>query len=380
MDIRFFRGPRVSGSAAGGLAVVMTLAATAAPPAPHKAITRYGGELFSISAVSPADAWSAGPSTGRSPLLVHWNGTAWTRTPMSGKGVPDLNAVSADSATDAWAVGDINAGSLAVKDLALHWNGTKWTTVTVPSPGKAPVLDSLTGVSADSPGDAWAIGSGGSYHSRQNPGLIMHWNGTAWTQVAVPHAARDELFAVKALSPSDVWAFGQSAAGRILILHWNGTAWTQATASGPGGVLQGVTALSPTDIWAVGYSNGSQTLVLHWNGTSWTRQPSPSPGPSGPAKINRLTGVTALSDTDAWAVGYYGHFTAQNMVTKTLVLHWNGTAWTQVASPSVTSASDLDDVQALSSTDAWAVGGTIPAKSYGTTVVLHWNGKTWTRA
>jgi hypothetical protein len=41
-----------------------------------------------------------------------------------------------------------------------------------------------------------------------------------------------------------------------------------------------------------------------------------------------LSGVaaTSASDTDAWAVGSYGAF-------KTLILHWDGTAWAKVPSP-----------------------------------------------
>jgi hypothetical protein len=42
------------------------------------------------------------------------------------------------------------------------------------------------------------------------------------------------------------------------------------------------------------------TLILHWNGTAWSKVPSPSPGPKG----NFLTSVSAVSPTDAWAVGY----------------------------------------------------------------------------
>jgi hypothetical protein len=39
-----------------------------------------------------------------------------------------------------------------------------------------------------------------------------------------------------------------------------------------------------------------------------------------------LSAVDATSATNAWAVGTYGTF-------KTLILHWDGTAWTQVPSP-----------------------------------------------
>jgi hypothetical protein len=45
--------------------------------------------------------------------------------------------------------------------------------------------------------------------------------------------------------------------------------------------------------------------------------------------INQLNAVAATSATDAWAVGNYSSGSASG----TLILHWNGSAWTQVPSP-----------------------------------------------
>jgi hypothetical protein len=49
------------------------------------------------------------------------------------------------------------------------------------------------------------------------------------------------------------------------------------------------------------YDNGpaQNTLILHWNGTTWAQVPSPSPGDSS----NTLWGVAATSASNAWAVG-----------------------------------------------------------------------------
>src|SRR2546430_11599041 len=46
---------------------------------------------------------------------------------------------------------------------------------------------------------------------------------------------------------------------------------------------------------------GNKTLILHWNGTTWAHVPSPNP-----ASFNNLTGVTATSASNAWAVGEIG--------------------------------------------------------------------------
>jgi hypothetical protein len=47
--------------------------------------------------------------------------------------------------------------------------------------------------------------------------------------------------------------------------------------------LYGVSAVSASDAWAVGYyvdngTNTDHTLILHWNGTAWSRVKAPQPG------------------------------------------------------------------------------------------------------
>jgi hypothetical protein len=176
---------------------------------------------------------------------------------------------------------------------------------------------------------------------------------------------------------------------QTLALHWDGTSWSQVPTPSPGynlDVLEAVSAISPTDVWAVGsYATTTgvyDTLILHWNGSAWSQLPSPSPAGTGKYAFSSLSAVTALSSSDAWAVGQYGHDVGQGVDAKTLVLHWNGTAWTQVASPSVGVHSGLLGVTALSGTNAWAVGGVYPNNHalVDKTLVLHWNGSTWTRS
>jgi len=139
---------------------------------------------------------------------------------------------------------------------------------------------------------------------------------------------------VSAVSGSDAWAVGNDSsldnpgASRTLVLHWNGTAWSKINSPTPNpndlNFLQGVSARSGSDAWAVGVywntSGLSRSLILHWNGTAWSRVKSPNPGPMA----NRLSGVSARSGSDAWAVG--DHDTAVS-TTNSLIVHWNGTAW-----------------------------------------------------
>ncbi len=89
------------------------------------------------------------------------------------------------------------------------------------------------------------------------------------------------------------------------------------------GVLNDVVAIMARNAWAVGHYGGlanPRTLVEHWNGTAWHRvSVSPAAG--------WLNGVAATSARDVWAVGFSGG--------RALILHFNGTAWRRVASPHV---------------------------------------------
>src|SRR5437016_5171251 len=60
---------------------------------------------------------------------------------------------------------------------------------------------------------------------------------------------------------------------------------------------------------------------------AWSVIPSPNPGVSG----NELISVAVVAANDVWAVG---DITAGNGASQTLIEHWNGTAWSVVASPS----------------------------------------------
>jgi photosystem II stability/assembly factor-like uncharacterized protein len=99
----------------------------------------------------------------------------------------------------------------------------------------------------------------------------------------------------------------------------------------------------------VGADIRSQTLVLHWNGGAWSVVPV--------TNVGALLGVWASSPTDVWAVSAVG-----------AILHWNGTTWQLVRRWSEPLES-LEAISGSSPTDVWAVGwrGTI----------LHWDGVRW---
>ncbi len=67
----------------------------------------------------------------------------------------------------------------------------------------------------------------------------------------------------------------------------------------------------------VGGISSFPRAIEHWNGKRWKALPSPNP-PSG--YLNLLWAASATSRDNIWAVGTtdYG---------STLIVHWNGAAW-----------------------------------------------------
>jgi hypothetical protein len=338
--------------------------------------------VSACDSAEPGDAASAAPMTAA--LSGSWR---VQKSPNAGgaSSGDTLYGASATSATSAWAAGYYDKGT-ATRTLVERWNGTAWTVQDSPNPGGASALSKLLGVAATSVSNAWAVGW---YANGATGGtLVERWNGTAWTVQDSPNpggTSTDLLDGVAATSATSAWAVGaynNGTVGGTLVERWNGTAWTVQNSPNPSGAnnqsfLYGVAATSATNAWAVGYyTHGTvdRTLVERWNGTAWTVQNSPNPGG---ANGNRLYSVAATSATNAWAVGYYDHGT----VDRTLVEHWNGSAWKLQPSPNSGGSSqnnDLHAVAAISATNAWAVGyDSKGVAGRDRTLIEHWNGSAW---
>ncbi len=336
--------------------------------------------FLGVAAASSNNVWAVGYTSngGVSQTLVeHWDGTSWSviPSPNLGTGYNQLNSVTAvpGSANELWA-----AGAAGSETLVEHWNGTQWSIVSSPNTGTNPQLD---GVAANSTSDVWAVGFTGGSNGRLT--LTEHWNGSAWSVVSSPNpsSTQNQLLAVAALGANNVWAVGSAintnpgvGVPQTLFLQWNGTSWVQVQGdntvpAGLGPQPAAVGAIGASDIWSVG-SDGS-TLAEHWNGSSWSIASTPDAGMGQDV----LNGAGASSSTDAWAVGY---FTA-GLEKRTLIEHWNGTQWSIVASPnSNLDLNVLKAVAAISSTNAWAVGYSENSnQDFRTTLVLHWDGTSW---
>lgn len=340
--------------------LVVTAATAASPwsvvPSPNPSAT--GNELTAVAAVSPQEVWAVGDSTasvgGLQTLIEQWNGTAWSVVPSPNPGAHQnsLSGVSAVAAQDVWAVGRFNNALDIPQTLIEHWDGSTWDEIASPNIGVS--TNVLNAVSAASPSDVWAVGqfsaASGFLHT-----LIEHWNGQQWSVVPSPNVGthNNVLHGVTAISATDAWAVGSvtdsNGTQHALIEHWNGLRWRVVGLDAAASVLNGVTAISAFNIWAVGQV-GTQTLTEHWNGLFWRIVPSPNGGTLN----DGLNSVSAVSGHDVWAVG----FDITSGPSLTLIEHWNGLQWSVVPSPNPsTSLNFLNGVAAdRSSSQAWAVG------------------------
>jgi hypothetical protein len=362
--------------------------------------------LAGVTMLSECNVWAVGAQSGtgspsQTVLVERWNGTAWkvVKSPSPGTASSKLTSVSALSASSVWAVGQFSdarsdGSSGPGQTLTEHWNGSAWKVVPSPNPGDANLL---TGVKAVSANDVWAVGYFANGNSTSTVrAFIEHWDGTRWRLARIPNPGTGALLnGVAATSRKDAWAvgyFNDGVTNSTLILHWNGTAWKRAPSPNPdfADLLEGVSATSAKNAWAVGVGGDNstgKTLILRWDGHKWTRASSPNPGGSA-ANLRFLFGVAATSASNAWATGVLAHTpgsaahriwsrtdiaapggspvgslwapkaSASSFFSRSLLLHWNGTEWTHVPSPSFGDAdsTSLDAVTTTSASSAWVVG------------------------
>jgi len=297
-------------------------------------------------------------------------------SPNGSRQVNELHSVSAFAENDVWAAGvSYNTERTLGSTLIEHWNGSQWSVV--PSPNPSSFVNRINAVAAVSANDVWAVGTA---PTSTDTVLILHWNGTAWSVVPNPTNGipLTNLAALAVISANDIWAVGSGLIGdesATATLHWNGTAGSVVPSPNVGpevdNSLAGVAAVSSNDVWAVGTQQPTNltdpsTLILHWDGSAWTIVPNTSP------EGGHLLAAAAVTSNDVWATGY--------SELGTLAEHWDGTSWSIVQTPDIRGGEPLflPSVVALSSNNVWAVGEFLLTRfSLSRTLTEQWNGASW---
>jgi hypothetical protein len=265
----------------------------------------------------------------------------------------------------------------------------QWEVVDSPSVNNhGNAVSSLAVVNAS---DVWAVGNASTSVDDRDT-LTMHRDGGSWTIVPSPNGANavNFLTRVAAVTATDVWAVGYtrtpgfSGISDTLIEHWDGQSWTVVASPNPqppgpfesSNELFGIAVAASNDIWAVGQTydfTDGQSLILHWDGQAWTAVDHPHPGTGGGV----LYGAAAIASGDVWAVGNAYFDGLQRGVT----LHWDGGAWSDVPSANVGPfLNTFLSVSATGTGDVWATGYNLevfgPNEKFQTSMI-HWDGQDW---
>jgi hypothetical protein len=262
-------------------------------------------------------------------------------------GNPPLFGLWGSGARDIWLVGgnttNIDPGMIPGFDGApgpspsgriVHFRGDGWSDVQAPS---AFALFAVWGASAN---DVWAGGGDGMV---SGSGIILHYDGAAWSPVA---RLRDYVSAIWGSSSSDVWF-----AGGLSIWHWDGSAIRLVSAPKAHDTFLSLWGFSASDAWVAGASG----TLMHWDGSAWNPIATNAP---------YIYGLWGASSSDLWAVGNGGY-----------QLHWDGTT----VKSSTHSDGTFNTIYGLNRNDVWALGSccsknAAPPQPWG----AHYDGARWT--
>ena len=299
--------------------------------------------LLGVTAVTSAEAWAVGgigePEAPTAVAIQRWDGAGWSpvRAPSPGTSLNELRAVDASEPNDVWAVGRTSSG-FGEDPLILHYDGTDWSQSQLPDE----IDGVLNGVAAASPTDVWAVGSVGDPGASLERALVLHWDGTAWADVEVGHAVgggKSALVDVEGVSPTDLWAVGYHHF-RPLILRFDGQAWSNSPTEVQG-TLHAIEAFATSEVWAVG------SPIQRFDGETWTEAPVTREGAD-------LVDVAAIGGVDIWAVG--SRAAKEEGTTRAAVYRYSGRRWVPVDGPSVAGSDALTAVDALPDGTVLAVG------------------------
>ena len=221
----------------------------------------------------------------------------------------------------------------------LHWDGTAWHAGTLPHANARPTFASAT-----SPSDVWAGGGfcGGGPGQPPIAAYVSRWNGQSWATKLFRHIT----WCVQGLVTTrynDGWLFTSES----FALHLHRGQWHKVRLGNVGTVIT-ATAISPSNVWAFTFrSSDKKALAIHWNGHTWQTVPLPR------VALPRGKFMYPYTSYSSRATGIWLSEAAVPNVSPSLLLHWTGHSWRQVATPgkSIAVAMTSDGGRGL-----WCVG------------------------
>lgn len=294
---------------------------------------------------------------------------------------------------------------IVVSLFGVHWRLTGTHTTAKPianARGQVflPGYSTLVAISMDSPTDGWALGdatpqsgSGGIAAAG-----FYHFDGVHWRlaqRISGVNITGVNSATLTMFSHSNGWAYD----GLGSVFQYDGARWQSVAVNLPGGehashVLT-LDMLSSTEGWASAYITSAGGVAnigfLHYANQQWTAELAPTVLPGLDNANLTITGISALPRGDVWAVGFAPIYRATGMPTSTvaLVFHRVAGVW-QIASrlnaPAMNGMLAPRDIYMSSATSGWMVGdiSTNHPNSEGYSTIKHallmrYDGAQWTQ-
>lgn len=295
-------------------------------------------KLHDIDARSAKDIWAVGEDADLyRPLIYHWDGTRWKRinaaTRPAGTVESAFFAVTARTASDAWAFGTLAANDGTNWDLQLliqRWNGTKWRHVAaITFPGISYTWDlRVYGAVAIAADDAWVVGGAGLITGWEN--FALHWDGHTWARTTMPAGA--VLTDIAGTSAGGVWASGANADADPTVYRWNGSTWVAAHVFDVEASMWSIDATKGGAVVAsgrLGSGGGGHDapFVVAGPKPSWVQRSVPRDD----LDYQALNDIAIVKSDDIWAVGQSGRKLRDQRYP--LIYRWNGTKWLHLKTP-----------------------------------------------
>ncbi len=289
--------------------------------------------LLSITGTSATDVWAVGADQGRGPLVLHYDGTTWSRVESGHRG--HLWWAHALAPNDVFMGGASGA--------ILRWNGSAFTRMDTPGLGRQTVY----GIWGSSPDRVYAVGS---FAGRA--GFIWRWDGTRWRALETP---REILLAPNGDYPGFFKVWGDDA-GRVWVVGGRGL----VLRSDDGETFDVVESNVESTLFSVA-GDGERVVIVGGasNCTLLEGQGGAALVDRTPALAPLLQGV-ALEGANGWASGAMG-----------LVMRREGEAWVEVDHGLELHVQSLHAVWIDPQGGVWSVGGDVLGPSLSDGVIIH---------
>lgn len=243
--------------------------------------------LLAVTGTSATDVWAVGADPGTGPLVLHFDGTAWTQKPTGTRGA-------------IWWVHAFESGPVFMggsQNTLLRYEDGAFTRMNTPGVARHAVF----GIWGSSPTNVYAVGSVAGRN-----GFIWHWDGVAWAEVATPELPElpPAPTGVTGDRPGLFKVWGDKA-GNVWVVGARGVALKRpATASGPGGFELVPTNTTATLFTVAGHDG--ETAIVGGGAEAVLLEGEETLMPRALTNVALLQGVAFGPKKEGWACGENG--------------------------------------------------------------------------